>query len=151
VSPKTPWIAAQSADGTAYLWNLRWPPATATTSPVRIGVIGDIKTLEVSRDGHWMFGAAARDVLWDLTEHPPASTVRWASEADDGQTKGGVISKNGRWLAIGHDGGKLRVWHLGPQKPSSRLVIDDPSVDFNAVTFVGDRDLLAVNTATGPK
>jgi WD40 repeat protein len=124
-SPDGRWLITASLDGNARLWDLTAGDFMA--SPLRLSTGGEVSSLAISEDSHWLFSFYR---LWNLTADNPIMTETilpglgppipgWPSTSAD-KAK---FSPDARWLATSsyaHSGDALILWDLGGE-PSMKL------------------------------
>jgi WD40 repeat protein/Flp pilus assembly protein TadD len=132
------WFVAWSADGqrlatacddqTVRLWDLTADdPAAKATVLHRIEYRGNVRSVALSPDGHWLAAGstetaeveeAATARLWDLRADDPAATERVLRGHED-RVRSVAFSPDGHWLATGSADKTVRLWDLTQPDPSS--------------------------------
>jgi WD40 repeat protein len=146
-SPDGSIVATATRDGNVRLWE----PATGKEL-ASFPTIADVESLAFSRDGKTLFvGARQEVVLWDIADRkarfrfPPIDAP--AAELASHPAFCMATSSDGKWLATGGTGSKLRIWNAGTWAPRPW----DPAIpQVFAVAISPDSKLLAAGWSTDP-
>jgi WD40 repeat protein len=117
-------LAAGSADGKVWLWNLTDPAHATQTGQPLTGPSNAVYSVAFSKDGHTLAAGSADSKvwLWNLTNAAHATRIGQPLIAATGPIESVAFSKDGHTLAsAGSNDGMIRLWDLDVDHAIDRI------------------------------
>ena len=139
-------IASSSNDRTIRVWN-----GQEQTSVIRLGYAPS-KSVSLSPDGAIVAGRFETGcALWDSKSGNLISKLS-TSSSDDGPVQRIQFSRNGKFIASGHERGMVRIWNAVEKKATLECRApfpNNPESPVQCLAYHPSQDLLAVGFANG--